>query len=435
MTRRVTAGQSVGRFVFTVRERFLSESGGTLPTSTSARIVSLDVLRGFALLGILIMNMQSFAMIDSAYMNPTVLGPVEGIEGTVWLLTHLLADSKFISIFSMLFGAGIVLMAERRSVAGKSAASLHYRRMLGLLVIGLIHSYLFWHGDILVSYAVCGAVVMVARRWSPRWQVVTAAALLLVGAGVIWFFGWSIPYWDQQGRVEVRDHFWQPSPELIAKELAIYRGSWWDLFLYRTESTAFMQFFVLPTMLFWHVSGLMLIGMALYKSGILSGGRSVETYRTMLAVGLGLGLPLITWGAWLKYQGNWDFEYSMFQGTLPNYFGSLAVAIGYIGGLLLLLRSSWATVLTRSLAPVGQMALTNYLSQTIVCTTLFYGWGLGLFGRVSRVQQLLVVVVIWGVQIVFSIWWMKRFRFGPLEYIWRVASYGAIPAFRRKAEA
>jgi len=139
------------------------------PAADPERIVPIDVLRGFALLGILVMNIQSFAMPDAAYMNPTAYGDLSGANFAVWLLSHVFADQKFMTIFSMLFGAGIVLMTSRAEARQGRSAALHYRRMGALWVIGMLHAYLLWYGDILYSYAMCGLLVYLFRNFRPRW--------------------------------------------------------------------------------------------------------------------------------------------------------------------------------------------------------------------------------------------------------------------------
>ena len=139
------------------------------PISTENRIISLDILRGFAILGILIMNIQSFSMITAAYVNPTAYGDLTGINKWTWIISHIIADNKFMTIFSILFGAGIVLMSDKIKKAGRKQAGIYYRRIFWLFVIGMVHAYLFWYGDILVCYAVCGLIVFLFRNLKPGW--------------------------------------------------------------------------------------------------------------------------------------------------------------------------------------------------------------------------------------------------------------------------
>ena len=402
----------------------------SLPTAGGERIETLDVIRGFAVLGILLMNIQSFAMIGSAYLNPTIVEGHEGAGYIVWYLCHLLADSKFISIFSMLFGAGIVLMANRQTDRGLRAWPLHYRRMFGLLVIGLVHAYALWYGDILVPYAICGALLFPLWRLSAGWLLVVSMVLFFFGAVVVVFFGWSMSLLSEAELAEVMSS-WQPSAELIREEINAYRGPWSKQFAHRAESALMMQSFVFPTMIGWRIGGLMLMGMALFKLGFLSGERSKRALAATVLIGLGVGLPMIAMGARANEQAGWTLQRSMFTGSLPNYFGSLFVALAYIAMIGLFMKGSFAKRISRWLAPVGRMALTNYLMQSLICTTIFYGHGLGWFAQVDRLGQIAVVAGVWAFQIVMSAIWMKRFRFGPVEYAWRCASYGRLSQFRR----
>jgi uncharacterized protein len=168
----------------------------------------------------------------------------------------------------------------------------------------------------------------------------------------------------------------------------------------------------------------MLLGMALFKTGVLSAARSGRFYAGMVAIGYGAGLPLVIAGVVRNFAAGWAYEYSMFFGSQYNYWGSVLVALGHVGLVMLFCRSGLLSGLKRVLAAYGRMALTNYLVQTVICTTLFYGHGLGLFGYVERWQQILLVVAIWVVQLVYSPLWLQRYRFGPAEWAWRSLTYG-----------
>jgi len=245
-----------------------------VPTVTPDRILALDALRGFAVLGILIMNVQSFAMPMSAYLNPTAFGSLDGADWWVWVASNVFADRKFISIFSMLFGAGLLLFAEHASARGGAPVRLHYRRMAWLFVFGMVHSYLLWYGDILVSYAVCGMLVFLFRRRSPRTLLITGLLVMSVGSGLYLFFGWSMRFWPPEALRDLLTQTWQPSPETIAQEVAIYRGGWLAQMEHRVPQTFFMQVQFLPMYELWRAGGLMLVGMALYRWGVLTGQRS-----------------------------------------------------------------------------------------------------------------------------------------------------------------
>ncbi len=401
------------------------------PISAPERIIAIDVLRGFALLGILVMNIQGFATISAAYMNPTAYGTLEGGEYVVWLLCHLFADQKFMTIFSLLFGAGIVIMADRQQAKGRSAAALHYRRMAWLLVIGLIHGYLIWYGDILYIYALCGAIVFLLRRLPPWLLVVFGILSISVASAYSIMVGFSIPYWPEEQLLTLEREDWAPPADLVEKELAIYRGSWLEQLPHRAEATFFMQTFLFLILFLWRAGGLMLIGMALYRWGVLTGKRSNLFYTAMIVIGLFVGLPLIMYGVRCNFAAGWGIRYSFFHGGQFNYWGSLMMSTAYIGAIMIACKYELLTRLLRPLAAVGQMALTNYLLHSIVCTTIFYGHGFGQFGHFSRVQQIMTVFAIWAVQLAVSPIWLHYFRFGPFEWLWRSLSYWHWQPIRR----
>jgi uncharacterized protein len=396
------------------------------------RIQSLDVLRGFAVLGILVMNIQSFSMIEAAYMNPTAYGNLEGINRLVWTLSHSLADQKFMTLFSLLFGAGIVLMSQKQEATGRSATGAHYRRMFWLLVFGLIHAYGFWYGDILVSYAVCGMVVFPLRKRGPGFQAAVGVLAMTAPSLIFYLGGISTGFWPAES-VDQLQADWAPGAWRVAWELEVYRGSWNEQMAHRFPTAIKLQTFVFLVWFAWRAGGLMLLGMALLKWGVISAGRSRGFYLVLFLAGLALGLPLIAVGIGRNFDANWSAPYSLFQGTQYNYWGSLFVAGGYLGGVMLWQKTPCLGGIRQGLAAVGRMAFTNYLAQTLICTTLFYGHGLGLFGRVERWQQLLIVLAVWAVQISWSVLWLRRFRQGPLEWLWRSLTYMSRVPMRRES--
>jgi uncharacterized protein len=401
------------------------------PLADPDRIASIDVLRGVALLGILLMNIQSFAMPSDAYLNPTAYGDLTGANRWVWIITHLVADQKFISIFSMLFGAGILLIAER---AGPDRATrIHYRRMVVLLAFGLIHAHLLWAGDILYTYALCGMAVYPMRRLTPRRLVITGLALHAVSSLFFIANGILLRGAPPEAIAQVTNDFWLSSPADLARELAAYRGGWTAQQASRGPDAVSMETFIFLIDSAWKASGLMLVGMALYKLGVLSARRSDAFYRRMVALGFGLGLPVIGYGVWSNFQAGWRVPYSLFIGSQFNYWGSVAVALGWSALVMLVVRSGRAAGLTRRLGAVGRTAFSNYILQTLLGITIFYGTGLGLFGRVERVGQLLIVFAIWTVQLAIAPIWLRDFEFGPLEWLWRSLTYARAQPMRRRA--
>lgn len=393
------------------------------PVTPPERIESIDVLRGFAVLGILVMNIQSFAMIDAAYINPTSYGDLTGINYLVWLLSHILADQKFMTIFSMLFGAGIVLMSERREHSGLKSAGVHYRRMVVLLVFGLLHSYLLWFGDILYTYALCGMIVYPFRRLRPRTLTLIGLCVLTIPTLLAVFAHFSLPSWSPE-QLEATQQFWKPDAAAVAEDLVTYRGSWLQQMPSRARSSLWFQTELFAAEFIWRAGGLMLIGMACFKRGVFSAALSRATYVTFISVALLVGIPIIGLGARENFGHHWDFRWSLFLGSLYNYWASILVSFGWIGAIMLLCKSPRFTWLTGPLARNGRMAFTNYLMQTVIATTLFYGHGFGLFGYVERWGQALIVLAVCTFQLITSTFWMSRFEIGPMEWLWRRLTYG-----------
>jgi uncharacterized protein len=400
-----------------------ASEGQVGPVTQAERIASLDVLRGFAVLGILVMNIQAFSMVWAAYVNPTAYGDFTGVNYAVWLVSHVLADRKFMTIFSMLFGGGIVLMTSRREATGQRAAGVHYRRVGVLLLLGLLHGYLLWDGDILYNYSMCGLVVYLFRRKRPRTLIVVGLMSIGVGSAISLLSHWSMPYWPPEQVDEMRESWWAPSEDTLAQELAAYRGGWVQQMPQRAAGAWFMQTFYFVIEGGWRAGGLMLVGMALFKLGVFSATRSRATYLVMIIVALLVGVPVILFGVQRNNAAGWEMERCMFLGGQFNYWASILIALGWVGLVMLVCQHGLMQALTRRLAAVGQMALSNYLLQTVICTMIFYGHGLGLFGRVQRVGQIGIVVAVWVVLLVISPLWLARYRFGPAEWLWRSLTY------------
>jgi len=404
------------------------------PTSLSERIGSLDVLRGFAVLGILIMNIQSFSMIGAAYINPAAYGDLTGINKWVWILSHILASEKFMSIFSMLFGAGIILFTERAIAKERKPSALHYRRMFWLLVFGMLHAYLIWYGDILVAYSLCGMLAFVFRKMKPKKLIIFSSLFFIVPVIFCFITGLTIQYWPPES-YEQNLQSWFPSAEKINQEITAMRGGWLDQMDIRVAGSIFMQTFLFFWLTFWRVMSMMLLGMALFKWGVLSAHKSKGFYLKLTFIGLMIGYPVIILGIFENFSAGWKMDYSMFIGTIYNYIGSVAVALGYIGIIMLICKQVKFEKVKNIFAAIGKMAFSNYILMSLIAMFIFYGSGLGLFGQVERKFQLLIVIAIWIVIIVISPLWLRRFRFGALEWIWRILTYWKYqPLKLRKAE-
>jgi uncharacterized protein len=385
-------------------------------------------------LGILAMNIQAFSMISATYFNPSAYGDLAGANEWVWRLTHILVDMKFMAIFSMLFGAGIVLMTERAESRGRSLTGIHYRRMAWLILFGLLHAHLLWYGDILYWYGMCGLVVYLFRRLRPRWLFVWGLSSLAITSALMASAGWSMQYWPP----EVMEAFtldWQPTAEMAAEEVAAYQGGWLEQMSYRVPEALELETSVFLFWAAWRVGGLMLLGMALFKLGVFSAKRSPALYRTLIAVALLLGIPAILYGMQRNFASGWDGGYSFFLGSQFNYWASILVALGWVSLVMLVCRRPSFAPLTRPFAAAGRMAFTNYIMQTIICTAIFYGHGFGYYGQVERSGQIAIVAAVWVFQLIASPIWLRHFFFGPLEWLWRSLTYWQRQPFRRKVPA
>ena len=399
------------------------------PTLPAARFQSLDLLRGFAVLGILIMNIQSFSMIQAAYINPTAYGDFTGVNKVVWILSHTFADQKFMTIFSILFGAGIILFSQRARNKNAKPAVLHYRRTFWLLLIGLIHAHLLWHGDILVPYALCAFFVYVLHKKSPKSLFTIGIIFISISSIIYLLTGWSMQFWSPESIQETMVN-WKPGSEIVSKELSDFRGGLFDQMKQRVPTAILFETSLFLIWSFWRAGGLMLIGMAFFKWDILTAKRSINFYRNGFLIGLTVGLSLIIWGLARNFQENFKMEYSFFIGSQFNYWGSLLLSFAFICLIMIASKKDKFSKSANLLAGVGRTAFSNYILQTLICTTIFYGHGLGLFGNVERLEQILIVTAIWIFQIFITHIWLQFFRFGPIEWLWRSITYWKIQPLR-----
>jgi uncharacterized protein len=423
------------------------------PVEAPARVGAMDALRGAAVLGILAMNIVAYALPGSAYMDPTADAfPFEGASRAAWWVQHLLFDQKFITIFSMLFGAGLVMM-DGRADPGRGFAGVYYRRLLWLFLFGMVHAYAIWYGDILVAYALCGVMLYPLRRVRPGWLigigiVVALAAVVIgsaMGAGLMYLktaaeeaqrildAGGTLTQ-EQEGVLngwrEARQGM-SPGPEERQRVIDAVRSGYAGAFKENAKQAVFMQTFLFLIWTSWRSLGMMLVGMGLARLGVFAAARSNAFYVRMAVLGIGLGLPVVAYGASRLVGHGFDMAWMFLIDGHFNYVASAAVALGYVALVMLLVKPGGARWLTDRLAAVGRMALTNYLMQSVVCTFVFYGWGLGRFAQHSRAEVMLVVAGVWALQLLWSPWWLARFHYGPAEWLWRTLTYGRGQAMRR----
>ncbi|MFO0809536.1 MAG: DUF418 domain-containing protein [Gemmataceae bacterium] len=419
------------------------KQGDEAPVAPTERFGALDALRGFALLGILTMNVIA-GMPEAAYFNPTVAGGFTGWNFVAWLVGYLVFNEKMMSIFSMLFGAGLILFSDRATVRGGSSTPIFLRRTVALLVFGLLHAYFLFYGDILYTYALCSLAVYWFRNLHPRTLLTLGVVMLLPGVVMMAAYGGFFRYArSAEARIEAarvagttptpldiqlakawqeaRDDA-QPSQAKIDEEIDLHRhGGYLATTRHRIKESLGMQTVIFATMLLWSCGGRMLIGMGLMKLGVWTGERSLAFYRNMAMFGYLLGLPLVAYGMYEQMRHDFDPVY-MFGGDLVwNEFGSILVAFGHAGVLLGLWKAGKMPGVLNRLAAVGRMAFTNYLVQSLIMLLFFDG--LGMFGRLDRVWLSLFVVAVWALQLAYSPVWLRYFRFGPAEWLWRTMTY------------
>ncbi|MCD2198349.1 DUF418 domain-containing protein [Halobacterium sp. KA-4] len=391
----------------------MSGDGG--PTPPSERVVGLDALRGFALLGILVVNVRLFSMPEVVLLNPTAYGDFAGANYWAWFAGHVLVEQKFITLFTLLFGAGIALFTRNRERRGDPVLGLHLRRSVLLVAFGLLHAYLLWYGDVLVAYGVTALWVVSARHETVRRQAVLGLGLLLVPSATEVL---SALFSDLSAFAQT----WRPAETELRAEVETYRSGWLAQMAHRVPTSFERQTAGYLASTGWRVSGSMLLGMALFEWGVLTNDRSQRFYRRLAAVGGATGLAIALAGVWYVEASNWTPAAGLLWRQF-NYWGSLPLAGAYVALVMLYARRRPDGVLTRTLAGIGRTAFSNYLLQSLLATWIFYGHGLGLFGRVTRFEALGVVAAIWVVQAALSMLWLRRFRFGPMEWLWRTLTY------------
>lgn len=398
------------------------------------RIASLDVIRGVAVMGILLANIPGFALPASAYFSPAAWGGSGPLELTAWLATFVLIEGKMRGLFTFLFGASMLLVIERAEAAGKSGAAVHFSRMAVLLLIGLAHRYFIWWGDILAHYALIGAVAYLFARLDARQLL--AAGLIALAATLAWnALTWSSLLWagarSTPAQVAVWDNFaWAfgtPPREWIDGEVAAMRGGWIDQVQWRWQylesEVSFLKAVGIETL------AAMLLGMAAFRSGFLTGEWSRADYRRFALWALA-----VTFAAYIllglnTLQHGFDQRWVFFDSIVATVPFRILGAAGYSALIILALRpGGW---LTERVAAVGRAAFTNYLGTSLVVTGIFYGWGLGLFGTLSRAQIYIVPPLVWLLMLAWSRPWLERYRYGPLEWLWRSLSRAKLEAIRR----
>lgn len=368
------------------------------------RIHTLDFIRGLAILGILLLNIVAFGLPSAAYLNPAWQGtPPPLSEIITWAATDLFAQVKFLSLFALLFGASLQLLQPR----GKRWLQ---SRLIWLMAIGLLHNLLLWDGDILLDYGLVGLAVwrMIRDVSSSRLLLNTGVMLYVVGSGVLLILG--------LGTGPEPNSSWLPGMANVQYETFWHIQGGWQAIQGRMDRFS-GSLMALAAQYGWQLSGLMMIGGALIGNGWLKGERSLQQYRRSALMLISLSWLIQLPGLYLQWSTGWSFRWAAFFLQVPRELGAPLQALGYAA----LCYGFWPTLsrlkITHAISCVGRMALSNYLLQTLICTTLFDR--LGLFNQLDRLQLLAVVPAVWAVNILLSVLWLRYFRQGPVEWLWR----------------
>ena len=396
---------------------------------TFVRHGSIDAVRGFAVLGILLMNIVGIGLPSFAYLDPTYAGGATGADFWTWALNNVLTDGKMRALFTMLFGASTVLIAERAEGGALGPAATHYRRMGWMILFGLAHAFLFWFGDVLVVYGVAGLLIFPFRRLRARHQLLLGVTIL---AALLARNVWQAGVLDGLHAAAIAPgatadviRAWQEAsvaiqlpPEVRDTELAGFGGSFLSALQARTNMVLFMYTVLLPTDGFPEALGQMFVGMALFRSGFFTLGWSSRAYGLIIGIGYLVGVPLTAWLAANIAGSGFDplvlHEQEAWQQLTRPFIGLAHAAV-----VLLIIRSGALKGMTDRFAAAGRMAFSNYLGTSILTSTLFCGYGLGLYGQLSRAELLWVVAGVWAIILIWSPAWLARFHYGPFEWAWR----------------
>lgn len=407
----------------------MTTSAPVLPVQQAERIQIVDILRGFALFGILFVNMTIFSQPMQAIVLPVDPSLPWHDRAALWLI-HALGEGKFYTLFSLLFGLGLFLQMERIEARGGRFVPLYARRLLVLLGFGLVHAFLIWMGDILILYALLGFLLILFRKAKPRtlliWVFVLIALPIVFNAAITGLVTWAsaIP----EAAPQIEQSFAEAEAGFAAdleRAAQVYAtGNFAEITAQRVSDYFSMGVAGFGVMGF-NVMAMFLLGLYFGKREIF---RNLEAHRglftRLLVTGLALGLTgNLLYAALVMPISRVYQTWTLFLATTAQAAGAPLLMLAYVSAFCLLaLHPTWGKRIS-ILAPVGQMALTNYLTQSIVCTLIFYGYGLGLFGKMGAAAGIGLTIVIYLLQIPLSHWWMKRFYYGPTEWLWRLLTY------------
>ncbi|TXE17226.1 DUF418 domain-containing protein [Psychroflexus gondwanensis] len=419
------------------------------PTKHQARINALDVIRGIALFGILLMNINGMGL-PFSYSDPSVLGHTEGLNFSVWFTNELFFEGTMRGLFTILFGAGVILLTSRliEKGAGISTADVYYRRIVWLLLFGLVNSWLFlWDGDILYAYALFGFFLFPFRNLPVKNLLLIAAVLIAIGmtwdisdyhknkdlkaeadkALALKESGATLDKKAEEAITQWEELTTKKTPEEIQEHINGMKGNYFQIMQHKAKEIQWMQTWFQYRYGAWDILSFMFLGMAFFKLKILHGERSIKFYMILAFIGYAIGLSVNYYETTLITKSNFD-PLKIYEASQTYSIGRLFITLGHIGLFMLFIKSGILGFLQRGLAAVGRMALSNYLMHSIITSIVFLGFGL--YGQLERYELYYVVFGIWIFQLITSPIWLKHFQFGPFEWLWRSLTYGKKQAFR-----
>ena len=416
----------------------------TAATEPPPRIVTLDVVRGVAVMGILAMNIVAFAFPGDAHFRPTPIGEPREVDVWTWIIGFILVDGKMRGLFSLLFGASLLLVVEKAQAAGLDGGKAHRRRMLWLLLFGLLHYYFIWWGDILSMYAVIGLIAYLFRnkearsliKWSIGFFVLAILlALLAFGSPFMLQLAASMPGADPAIVAQwesVRSQI-GGSEARMAEDIALHRGGYFGIVEHKIDQWAMP---IMQSVMFGpETLAFMLLGMWSLKSGFITGAWDAIRQRKLVTICFAIAVPAYVLLAWLVHRSGYEPAAAMALGMGVGTIFRPLMTLGYAGLIVMIVRRGANGPLGSRIAAAGRAAFTNYLGTSIVATFIFYGWGLGLYGSVGRAELYLVVLGICALMLLWSKPWLDRFTYGPLEWLWRSLARGRLQPLRRAPPA
>ncbi|MBF0250066.1 MAG: DUF418 domain-containing protein [Alphaproteobacteria bacterium] len=403
------------------------------------RIPQLDVMRGVAVLGIYLINVFVFALPSTALALPQLWGDDVFWNTVTWSFSEIFVEGTMRGLFSILFGASALVFLSEAKMAeqGLAVVERYYRRTLLLLFFGVIHGFLLLNTlDVLYAYGLLGMFLFPLRRIGGFKLLAGGVALLALASVHVASLGeGSEPDAEPVHEAmsgEAMANFEIAATEHMRDEIAIYHTDYPTIFFFQFSDVVNQESALMYSSHLFDIGGMMLVGMALLKLGVLNGSRPALAYLTLAVLGYCMGGALRGHGIQQIWAENFDPNMIQIMTTRPLYgMDRLAITLGHVGLIGLICKASWTGFLTRPLAALGRMALTNYIGQTVISIFLFYGFGFALFGTMERLELYGVAFAVWATQAAFSMAWLKRHRLGPLEWVWRSLIYGAPQPMKR----